>query len=473
SCVTTVFACTWVAVHPNIPSEAESGWAIYRRRARILVVALIAPEYIILWAANQLRSARHAVKELRRFPSCRNWTITHGMFLVMGGFFLTDSSGKRIGVLQERDLVKLLSTGQIALPNLSCSEIMDRSKGDALSKTLVLIQTTWFMLQVISRAVQHLPITELELTTSAFALLNILTYILWWKKPLDIRHPVVISLQQTRAREDICFARKSLLSLDEVDITDASSEECSEVDAGCSFSESHRVIIIQNAPLGQDQSLASSSALLQSKNDALPVSEPSTRIRVLDWIKSFSRIFVFLHAEFSKSLNAITQAFIRPWPSEAETETRSTALISTIIPPPQTLELASGSHMSTLVNGNAGASSARFLRLSVCYIYPPTQPSLFYKRTYLLRRSHTYLLAWDRLAISNRVGDVHRGYIWCNPPCSLEVPISIKDRTNFMADNITLHNLCSIGFVGYMVADSGVMACKYDFFHAPHSVFGF
>ncbi|KIK49963.1 hypothetical protein GYMLUDRAFT_183321 [Collybiopsis luxurians FD-317 M1] len=90
------------------------------------------------------------------------------------------------------DLADLLCEGNIALRHIPESEIMDRSKGDALAKTLVLIQTTWFIAQVISRAVLHLPITELEFTTAAFALLNFLTYALWWKKPLDVRHPILL-----------------------------------------------------------------------------------------------------------------------------------------------------------------------------------------------------------------------------------------------------------------------------------------
>lgn len=177
--------------------------------------------------------------------------MTHGMFLVMGGFVLTDSSGKRIGVLQEIDLERLLSRGQIVLPHLSSSEIMDKSKGDAITKTLVLIQTTWFMLQVISRALQHLPITELELTTSAFALLNILTYTLWWKKPMDVRHPVLISLPDNRDRDPICFARKSLLSLEEVDITDSVREEYSQAEGNPLLSKSHP--LMQDFTMSRDR----------------------------------------------------------------------------------------------------------------------------------------------------------------------------------------------------------------------------
>ncbi|KAF5356516.1 hypothetical protein D9757_013527 [Collybiopsis confluens] len=193
SCIATIFACTWVAVHPNIPSPRDSDRQLFWRRVKILAVALIAPEFIIIWALNQLRSALYSLKKLRKFDACKHWTVTHGMFLVMGGFVLNDRSEERLEILRVDTLETLLSGGEVTLPHIAESEIMDKSKGDALAKTLVLIQTTWFIAQVISRVVLHLPITELELTTVAFALLNFLTYALWWKKPLDVRYRIVVS----------------------------------------------------------------------------------------------------------------------------------------------------------------------------------------------------------------------------------------------------------------------------------------
>ncbi|KIK64239.1 hypothetical protein GYMLUDRAFT_436794 [Collybiopsis luxurians FD-317 M1] len=195
SCISTIFICTWVAVHPNVPAIHASDRELFWRRVKILAVALIAPEFIIIWAANQLRSAWYALRKLHEFDACRHWTMTHGMFLVMGGFMLADPTGKHIQVLHRRHLERLLRTGDVSLPHILESEIMDRSKGDALAKTLVLIQTTWFITQVVSRVVLHLPITELELTTVAFALLNFFTYALWWKKPLDVRYPVTVALR--------------------------------------------------------------------------------------------------------------------------------------------------------------------------------------------------------------------------------------------------------------------------------------
>ena len=50
------------------------------------------------------------------------------------------------------------------------AEIQDKSKGDRLSITLALTQTTWFILQCISRAIEGFAMTELEVATCAFAI---------------------------------------------------------------------------------------------------------------------------------------------------------------------------------------------------------------------------------------------------------------------------------------------------------------
>jgi hypothetical protein len=58
SCAVTLFACTWTAIHPNIPGVDEGKLAIISRRLFIMVIALIAPELIIALAAQQFFSAR-------------------------------------------------------------------------------------------------------------------------------------------------------------------------------------------------------------------------------------------------------------------------------------------------------------------------------------------------------------------------------------------------------------------------------
>ncbi|KAG1769399.1 hypothetical protein EDD22DRAFT_167025 [Suillus occidentalis] len=62
SCGLTLFACTWTAIHTNIPGM-EGVLAVASRRLFIMVVALIAPELMITWATRQFFSARRAAKD--------------------------------------------------------------------------------------------------------------------------------------------------------------------------------------------------------------------------------------------------------------------------------------------------------------------------------------------------------------------------------------------------------------------------
>ena len=62
SCFATIFACSWVSVHPNIPGPNESSWRIFLRRLELMFWAVVAPEIIIAWAFRQWSSARDLEK---------------------------------------------------------------------------------------------------------------------------------------------------------------------------------------------------------------------------------------------------------------------------------------------------------------------------------------------------------------------------------------------------------------------------
>jgi len=123
------------------------------------------------------------------------WTRTHGFFLIMGGFVLHDSGGQFLRTLTINDFEDLQLKQKIEWPTITEKEIKDRSKADVFSKSLVVLQTTWFIVQCISRMALRLTITELEVITLAFAVLNGLTYWLWWHKPSDVRCTVPIYLK--------------------------------------------------------------------------------------------------------------------------------------------------------------------------------------------------------------------------------------------------------------------------------------
>ena len=70
------------------------------------------------------------------------------------------------------------------------AEIKDRGKSDWLAKSLLLLQTSWFVMQCIARAIEHIPITHLKIVTLAYAAMNFVIYIFWWNKPLNVNQPV-------------------------------------------------------------------------------------------------------------------------------------------------------------------------------------------------------------------------------------------------------------------------------------------
>lgn len=121
--------------------------------------------------------------------------ITHGFFISMGGFM--QSQGHNVRPIASHDIGHSISA--LKINSIDIKEIEDHSKGDEISKGLALLQTSWFILQCIARGRQHLPLTELEIVTLAFAALNVVIRIIWWEKPLDVRYPVTITTTDTPA----------------------------------------------------------------------------------------------------------------------------------------------------------------------------------------------------------------------------------------------------------------------------------
>lgn len=113
----------------------------------------------------------------------------------MGGFVLYNKETP-LRVLHFRDMLELLRLGMVDHPTVTEEDICDRSKGDFLTKLLVVVQTTWFVIQCAARWAARLPVTELEIITLAFATLNIITYSLWWEKPQNVSIGVRVQLKE-------------------------------------------------------------------------------------------------------------------------------------------------------------------------------------------------------------------------------------------------------------------------------------
>ncbi|KAG1797341.1 uncharacterized protein HD556DRAFT_1525954 [Suillus plorans] len=151
---------------------------------------------LVGWVARRIQS-EHSEPD----SEVSTWTQTHSFFVLMGGFMLY-ANGKPYLTLRPDYILKLIHDKCIDAPTLTAKQIHDRSKGNAISKGLVMLQVAWFVMQLITRAVYHLEITQLEVGTLAFAVLNFLTYAVWWDKPLDVQCPHPMYWKSTVSRPE-------------------------------------------------------------------------------------------------------------------------------------------------------------------------------------------------------------------------------------------------------------------------------
>ncbi len=70
SCLVTIFASTWLAIHPNVPGKKitdKGAISLAVERAKIMGIAILAPEVVVGWAAEQFYVA---------------WRVRHGGYIV-------------------------------------------------------------------------------------------------------------------------------------------------------------------------------------------------------------------------------------------------------------------------------------------------------------------------------------------------------------------------------------------------------
>jgi hypothetical protein len=122
--------------------------------------------------------------------------MTHAFFVGMGGLAAELPQGPRVRLLTE--IFRGLMTGGMRLPFTSEEEIQDKSKASWLVKAVAYIQIAWFVIQTAARFNQGLPVSPLELFSLAIVICTLVSYILWWNKPLDVERPMVIKLYGRR-----------------------------------------------------------------------------------------------------------------------------------------------------------------------------------------------------------------------------------------------------------------------------------
>ncbi|KAJ7910799.1 hypothetical protein B0H13DRAFT_2328980 [Mycena leptocephala] len=120
----------------------------------MMLITVIAPEITVAYAARQFLAARVLSKDF-------GFSTTHGFFFWMGGF--VSSTGYPVATKKQLAESELGPEFLAGIKKIDAEDIMDKSKGDSLSKGLAMVQGLWFTAQCVARVHQHLTVTELEI----------------------------------------------------------------------------------------------------------------------------------------------------------------------------------------------------------------------------------------------------------------------------------------------------------------------
>ncbi|TFK62271.1 hypothetical protein BDN72DRAFT_964657 [Pluteus cervinus] len=195
SCLITIGVCVYQAIHPDVPDpNVDSPRRKWSQRVWGAVVAVVAPEVMMLWAIKQRFGAGTLAKRVNEVVPSLRWERTQGHFAQMGGFASKDDRK----MLLPETLIQLLEDGRLdieELQSITKEDMRDKSRANWLSKALVALQTIWLLCECIARLQQKLPLLELELVSLGLAILNVFICILWWSKPLSVDRPIFLHVR--------------------------------------------------------------------------------------------------------------------------------------------------------------------------------------------------------------------------------------------------------------------------------------
>ncbi|KFY91667.1 hypothetical protein V500_04537 [Pseudogymnoascus sp. VKM F-4518 (FW-2643)] len=193
----TIFLCTWTAICLNIPHPDDNYMKILCRKGRWMFWGIIGPELVLSVAIGQYASARRSVKRFHQLGA--KWTIRHGFFADMGGMLLQPKDSTPF-LVNSRQLAYLVEKKYVRCPVITEDEIWDKSKADILTRILTMLQASWLMIQLISRAILKLPTSTLELSAAAIVFCTFGTHICWLHKPSDVSKGIILDTEATTAQ---------------------------------------------------------------------------------------------------------------------------------------------------------------------------------------------------------------------------------------------------------------------------------
>ncbi|KAK3361983.1 hypothetical protein B0T24DRAFT_690596, partial [Lasiosphaeria ovina] len=248
SCLSIFILCSWHCVHLNLPRPREGKgefhqlWKIpvwpkgplrrkWTRKLIWMVVICLAPEIGVTLAVKQWQDARGVLKVANgdEYSDKEKLSMVHAFFANMGGFVIRhvpaaetkaqspESSGRgpksdgsgggdraRLGIVEQQqrpepdpepepetvDIVSGLGENPMTRPLEA--DIQDKSRSDAITKTLAIVQSLWLVIQSIARTSRGLSISQLELAAMAFIPCAAMMYGFWWYKPFNTERRYIV-----------------------------------------------------------------------------------------------------------------------------------------------------------------------------------------------------------------------------------------------------------------------------------------
>ena len=193
SCGITTFLCCWSVLIVNVPAPDSGFWSVIARKFLLLLLCATAPEAIFQVALGQWLSARESVKVFKA-SEFEGWSLRHGFFVNMGGFHLK-SPGLDPFPINSPQLHYLIEQKHVSLAQIKEvkeNQIRDRNKVDGVLRLITLVQTLFFVINLMIRIFQKLDITALELSTLALVVMSMATTIFWFQKPADVQERICL-----------------------------------------------------------------------------------------------------------------------------------------------------------------------------------------------------------------------------------------------------------------------------------------
>ncbi|KAF5872741.1 uncharacterized protein Bfra_006104 [Botrytis fragariae] len=191
SCLCTLLACVYTAIHLNIPPEGEGKIVGYGRKVKWILIALFAPEIVAYVVFEQSYLCHKFLKKLliqekinaenkSQDPRRSDLKMTYAHYAMMGGF--------AADVSHLHNVIKRVTF-------TTEEEIDDKSKQDSVGKAVVCLQGIWSIGQAIERKITGYPTTMLEVHTVVHVVCALALYTMWGNKPLDVGVPTMLDFR--------------------------------------------------------------------------------------------------------------------------------------------------------------------------------------------------------------------------------------------------------------------------------------